>query len=158
MCFYLLLKIRKLATSSPVPPGHKQLELNTDVTWTRESAPYFPCRPLRRRGWGFISPHPFGHYACLTLTPDHSLLPCPCAHTLSSIPSCNVGTCMLGSFSRVQLFEALWTVAHQALLSMGFSRQEHWSWRPFSSPRDLPDPGIEHTSFVSCTGRRVLYD
>ena len=37
----------------------------------------------------------------------------------------------------------LWTVACQALLSMGFSRQEYWSGLPFSSPEDLPDPGIE---------------
>ena len=36
-----------------------------------------------------------------------------------------------------------WTVACQAPLSMGFSRQEHWSELPFPSPGDLPDPGIE---------------
>ena len=36
-----------------------------------------------------------------------------------------------------------WTVACQAPLSMGFSRQEYWSWLPFPSPGDLPDPGIE---------------
>ena len=36
-----------------------------------------------------------------------------------------------------------WTVAHQASLSMGFSRQEYWSGLPFSSPGDLPNPGIE---------------
>jgi len=37
----------------------------------------------------------------------------------------------------------LWTVAHQAPLSMAFSRQEHWSGLPFPSLGDLPDPGIE---------------
>ena len=36
-----------------------------------------------------------------------------------------------------------WTVACQAPLSMGFSRQEHWSGLPFPSPGDLPNPGIE---------------
>ena len=36
-----------------------------------------------------------------------------------------------------------WTVAHQAPLSMGFSRQQYWSGLPFPSPGDLPDPGIE---------------
>ena len=36
-----------------------------------------------------------------------------------------------------------WTVAHQAPLSVGFSRQEVWSGLPFPSPGDLPDPGIE---------------
>ena len=39
-----------------------------------------------------------------------------------------------------------WTAAHQAPLSMGFSRQEHWSGLPFHSPGDLPDPGIEPKS------------
>ena len=38
---------------------------------------------------------------------------------------------------------ALWTAARQAPLSMGFSRQEHWSELPVSSPGDLSDPGIE---------------
>ena len=36
-----------------------------------------------------------------------------------------------------------WTVAYQAPLSMGFSRQEYWSGLPFPSPGDLPDPGIK---------------
>ena len=36
----------------------------------------------------------------------------------------DIGICMLSHFSRVQLFATLWTVAHQAPLSMGFSRQE----------------------------------
>ena len=36
-----------------------------------------------------------------------------------------------------------WTIAHQAPLSMGFSRQEYWSGLPFPSPGDLPDTGIE---------------
>ena len=39
-----------------------------------------------------------------------------------------------------------WTVAHQASLSMGFSRQEYWSGLPFPSPGDLPDAGIEPRS------------
>ena len=50
------------------------------------------------------------------------------------------------SLSHVQLFVTPWTVAHQAPLSMGFSRQEYWSGLPFPSPRDLPDPGIEPRS------------
>ena len=37
----------------------------------------------------------------------------------------------------------LWSVATQAPLSMGFSKQEYWSGLPFPSPGDLPDPGIE---------------
>ena len=44
------------------------------------------------------------------------------------------------------------TVAHQAPLSMGFSRQEYWSGLPFPSPKDLPDPGIKPTPFVLAGG------
>ena len=40
-------------------------------------------------------------------------------------------------------FVTPWTVARQAPLSMGFSRQEYWSGLPFPSPGDLPNPGIE---------------
>ena len=49
----------------------------------------------------------------------------------------------ISHFSHVQLFVTLWTVAHQAPLSIGFSRQEYWSGFPFPSPEDLPDLGIE---------------
>ena len=48
--------------------------------------------------------------------------------------------------SGVQLFSTPWTAAHQAPLSMGFSRQEYWSGLSFHSPGDLPDPGIESRS------------
>ena len=48
--------------------------------------------------------------------------------------------------SRVLLFVTPWTVAYQALPSMGFSRQEYCSGLPFPSPGDLPDPGIEPRS------------
>ena len=54
------------------------------------------------------------------------------------------------SFSRVRLFPTPWTVAPQAPLPVGFSRQEHWSRLTFPPPRDLPGPGIEPVSPV-CT-------
>ena len=47
------------------------------------------------------------------------------------------------SLSRVQLFAIPWIVAWESPLSMGFSRQEHYSGLPFPSPGDLPNPGIE---------------
>ena len=56
---------------------------------------------------------------------------------------------VLSSFSRVQLFATLWIEAHQSVLSMGFSRQEHWSGLPFSPSRELPDPRIKPTCPVS---------
>ena len=56
-------------------------------------------------------------------------------------------------FNHVQLFVAPWavapwTVAHQAPLSMEFSRQEYWSGLPFPSPGHLPDPGIVIPAFI----------
>ena len=51
--------------------------------------------------------------------------------------------------SRISLFSTLWTIAHQAPLSMGLSRQEYWSGLSFPSPGDLPNPGIKPESFTS---------
>ena len=56
---------------------------------------------------------------------------------------------MLSCFSYVLLFVTPWTVAQQAPLSMGFSRQEYWSGLPFPSPGDLPNPGIKLASLRS---------
>ena len=65
--------------------------------------------------------------------------------------------CMLSRFSHVWLFAILWTVALQAPLSIGFSRQEYWSGMPCPPPGDFPDPGMEPASHVSGIGRWVLY-
>ena len=46
--------------------------------------------------------------------------------------------------SHVRLFAVAWT--HQAPLSMEFSKQEYWSWLPYPTPGDLPNPGIEPVS------------
>ena len=43
----------------------------------------------------------------------------------------------------------LWTIAHQAPLFIGFSRQEYWSGLPFPPPGDLPDSGIKPASLMS---------
>ena len=48
-------------------------------------------------------------------------------------------------YTHIQLFVTLWTVVHQAPLSMGFYRQEYWSGLPFPSPAVL-DPGTEPRS------------
>ena len=60
-----------------------------------------------------------------------------------AIPALHSPTDKVKFHSRVQLLVTLWTVAHQAPLSMGFSRQEYWSGLPFPSPGDLLDPGIK---------------
>ena len=56
---------------------------------------------------------------------------------------------LLSCFSCVWLSATPWTVAPQAPLSMGFSRQELWSGLPCPLPGNLPDPGIEPTSLKS---------
>ena len=56
---------------------------------------------------------------------------------------------MPSCFIRVRLLVTLWTVAHQAPLSMGFPRQEYYSGLPFPFPWDHPDPGMEPVSLTS---------
>ena len=53
---------------------------------------------------------------------------------------------MLNHFSCVRLSVTLWTAAHQAPLSLGFSRQEYWSGSLCPPPGELPDPCIEDVS------------
>ena len=67
---------------------------------------------------------------------------CPCMPVPLSIHSPLV--CV--SHSVVSDSVISWTIAHQASLSVEFSRQEYWSGLPFPSPGDLPDPGIEPRS------------
>ena len=69
---------------------------------------------------------------------------CLCVHA-KSLPSCPT-------------LSILWTVAHQAPLFMGFSRQEHCSGLPCPPPGDLPDPGIKPRSLKSLLHcRQILY-
>ena len=56
---------------------------------------------------------------------------------------------ILNRFSRVRLCVILWTVAHEALMAVGFSRQEYWSGLPCPPSGGLPDPGIEPTPLTS---------
>ena len=58
-----------------------------------------------------------------------------CARTISSV-----------SHSVISDSATLWTVAHQALLFMGFAEHEYWSRLLFPSPEDLPNPGIKPRS------------
>ena len=67
---------------------------------------------------------------------------------LSRVP-CAMAVAVLSHFSLVQLCATLWTVALQAPLSMGFSRQEYWSGLPCPPPGDLPNPGMEPASLLS---------
>ena len=60
--------------------------------------------------------------------------------------------CVLSCLSCVRLFETLWTIAHQAPRSIGFSRQEYWSGLSFPPPEDLSDPGTELESLALAGG------
>ena len=74
-------------------------------------------------------------------------------YILKFIPS-NI---VLGCLGRVWLFMTPWTLACQAPLSMGFSREEYWIGLPCPPLGDLPGPWIRPTSHISCIGRRILY-
>ena len=75
---------------------------------------------------------------------EKEVLVCPCEYVLNH-------------FSRVRLFATPWTVAHQAPLSVGFSKQEYWSELLCPPPGDCPTQGLNCVSYVSCIGRWVLY-
>ena len=62
---------------------------------------------------------------------------------------CWLHACVLSHFGHLQLCLTPWTVAHHALLSIGFSRQEYWSGFPCPPPGHLPHPGIEPVSLMS---------
>ena len=65
--------------------------------------------------------------------------------------------CRLSRFSYVQLFATLWTIAHQAPHSVGFSRQEYFSGFPCPPPGYLPDPGIKPSLLHLLHCRWLLY-
>ena len=103
-------------------PGIKPAFLMSPAMAGRSLPPVPPGKPVDEN-----TIHP---YAQLTLEKDPYV----------TIPKVKV---KVKSLSCVRLFVTPWTVAHQAPLSMGFSRQEYWSGLPFPSPGHLPDPGIE---------------
>ena len=84
-----------------------------------------------------------------------SLCACISLYSLGSKGSCfEKRLCVCTKWlSCVLLSATLWTVAHQAPLSMGFSRQEYWSGLPCPSPEDLPNPGIKPVSLLSPSGK-----
>ena len=93
-------------------------------------------------------------------TPVHSSLPVvttlSCNHICVIILPASLRACMC-VLSHVQLFATLWTIVHQAPLSMDFSRQEYWSGLPFLTPGDLPDPRDGScVSCILCTGRQFF--
>ena len=72
----------------------------------------------------------------------------PAGHPVSWRMDGSGCACVLSRYSHVWLFATSWTVACQAPLSMGFSRQDYWSGLPHPPPGDIPDSGIELTSLA----------
>ena len=66
---------------------------------------------------------------------------------LTEISSITCYACMLSCLSHVRLF-VTWPIAHQAPLSMGFSRQEYWSGLSCPPPGDFPDPGVKISMYT----------
>ena len=105
------------------------------------------------------SPRTPGAQGWMMLTPWQHLQPCHqpirelCTSPSRALWPPRPRCCMRGSGA--WLFAMLWTIAHQAPLSMGLSQQEYWSGFPCPPPGDLPGPGIE--PWGSCIGRQILY-
>ena len=115
------------------------------VPWRRHgNPPQYPCleNPRDRGAW-WATVHGITKTSTwLKLLSTHV---CPVVFIIFQLFS----LCVWCVLSHVQLFATPWTVACQAPLSMGFSRQEYWSGLPFTSPGDLPNPGIEPKSLAS---------
>ena len=94
-----------------------------------------------RKKLGSLSHHFFSLCLCVSLS-----LSLTHTHTHRGSNPYPVHAGMLSRFSHVRLCATLWTVARQAPLSMGLSRQEYWSGLPCRPPGDLPDPGVEPRS------------
>ena len=125
-------------------PLEEEMAINSSilawkVPWTEE--PNGPqSMGSKRTGHDWVAENPCRAHAC------HACQPMQClAHRKHFMRICssplllNLWVCA----QRVQLFAMLWTVTHQATLSMGFFRQEYWSGLPFLPPGDLPNPGIK---------------
>ena len=86
------------------------------------------------------------------------LKPLLTGRTFQVLRSYGSGTWMLSGFSCVPFFVILWTVACQAPLSMGLSRQEYWSGLQCPPPGDLPNSGMDQTciSYISCVADRFF--
>ena len=135
--------------STPGLPVHHQLLEFSETHVHRVSDAIQPSHPLSSLSplarnpsqhqslsqWGGQSTGQITYWLWKRLDGWRILCSCQVASWVGIFPEVTV-------LNRVQLFATPWTVACQAPLSMGFSRQEHWSGLPFPSPGDLPDPGI----------------
>ena len=132
-----------------------QLESRKSILGKPHSGNIFP-RVLERFNWSSEKENNSGVCVCV----------CVCMCVCKVIQEEVISACLLNGMqyfnlqwkcqllSCVWLFESLWTAAHQAPLSMGFSRQEYWSGLPFPIPGDLPNPEVE-PDLLHC--RQIFY-
>ena len=134
--------------------------------------PHQPLPHLRRkptrgsgRGWHLHFKMKRLYKHCGNFTNNGKVLRSGVGEGICSLPHCSKvfllspkeSLCAL-LYCHVQLFATLWTVSHQAALSMGISGQESWSGLPCLPAGDLPEPAIELVSPKSLAlGRQVLY-
>ena len=137
-----------------IPKSNSVVLIGLSQKAKSEQLPWYNARisTLYTQGMRWLTPWPHLHRSML-------LLPSNVISTLWTYKGDNQYiifdklwyqvVCMLSRFSRVWLSAVPWTVAHWALLSMGFSRKGYWSGLPCPSPGDLPDPGLKHESLMS---------
>jgi len=114
------------------------LQLNDSLPGSWPLSPLAPC--LHMHHWNSIlRPGFILSYFSISFLRFYYQNPCP------FLAKCRLCACILSSFSCVHLFATPWTVAVQAPLSMGFSRQEYWSGL-LCPPSDLHNPEMEPTS------------
>ena len=117
------------------------------ISSSRGSSPPRELTQVSCIGRGFFTAEPPGKPTYLAIYPSVYYLYLCIILYLDLYVSLWVPVCSVASVC--PLFAILWTIACQAPLSMGFSRQEYWSELPCPPPGDLSDPGVEPTSPVS---------
>ena len=116
-------------------------------TWTGvHTKAFLDLQPANGRLWDFLT-------SIITAWANSYSKSQPINAPSSPPPFLHIYLCLyravLSHFSRFWLFATLWTVAHQAPLSMGFSRQEYWTGLPCPPRGDLPNPEIKPMSSAS---------
>ena len=133
-------------------PGksHRQKSLVGYSPWVTKDQTRLSTKAHIHYQWYYIHSPPHATFTPIYLQnfqpfPTETLYPLNNNSSISS-PAAPVVKCR---FSCVRLCVTLWTVAHQALLSVGFSREEYWSGLPCPPPGILLNPGIKTASLMS---------
>ena len=113
------------------PESQSSISCNFGLLFSEEPCPVCLARRRYQRAASYVGASPNSHL---------------CGQVRALKFTDNTVRCLL---SHVGLFATPWTVARQAPLSVGFSRQEYWSRLPFPTSGALPNPGIEPLSLVS---------